>query len=98
MAEEKTAKDTRQSLKTDVAREARREISARVITMLTTALAVVAGLFWQTAITDTIKIIIPVSGAWQYEIAIAVAFTIAAASMIYLLTRQSSGPDGGRGK
>ncbi|HSB47653.1 MAG TPA: DUF5654 family protein [Candidatus Bilamarchaeum sp.] len=74
-----------------VAREVRREIAERIVTVMTTALAVVAGLFWQTAINDTIKTFIPVSGAWQYEIGVALGVTVAAAVAIYILSKPATG-------
>lgn len=55
------------------------EFQNRLITLLTTALGVVAALFWQAAITDTIKVFIPVeSGAWTYEILVALIVTVVA--------------------
>jgi seryl-tRNA synthetase len=72
-----------------IAREVEREVSSRVVTVMTTALAVVAGLFWQTAINDTIKTFIPVSGAWQYEIAVAMGVTVGAAVTIYLISKST---------
>ncbi|MEW6722599.1 MAG: DUF5654 family protein [Candidatus Micrarchaeota archaeon] len=82
-AEMKKATADRLSL----AREAGKEIRARVLTVITTALALVAALFWQTAINDTIKTFIPVSGAWQYEIGVALSVTLIAALAIFLLTK-----------
>jgi hypothetical protein len=73
--------------KQELAREARKEIASRTITSITTALALVSALFWQTAITDTIKTFLPVSGAWEYEIVVALVVTTAAATTIYLLSR-----------
>jgi hypothetical protein len=70
-----------------LAKEMAREIHTRTVTLVTTALALVAGLFWQTAINDTIKTFIPVSGAWQYEIIVALVVTVGAALTIYLLSR-----------
>lgn len=67
-------------------RLARREITKQVVTVISTALALVAGLFWQTAINDTIKTFIPVSGAWSYELGVALIFTIIAAVTIYTLS------------
>jgi seryl-tRNA synthetase len=72
-----------------IAREVEREVTSRITTVMSTALAVVAGLFWQTAINDTIKTFIPVSGAWQYEIAIAMGVTLAAAFVIYVLSKST---------
>jgi len=73
-----------------LASEMAREIRVRTVTLITTAMALVAGLFWQAAINDTIKTFIPVSGAWQYEVVVALVVTIAAAIAIYLLTRSTS--------
>jgi hypothetical protein len=70
-----------------LAEDAEREIKNRIITVITTALALVAALFWQTAINDTIKTFIPVSGAWQYEIAVALGVTVIAAVAIYILSK-----------
>jgi len=74
-------------IKREAAKEAHREITSRAITTITTALALVAALFWQTAINDTIKTFIPVSGAWSYELAVALLVTAVAATVAYLLTR-----------
>ncbi len=70
----------------EIARRAREEVETRIITVITTALALVAALFWQTAITDTIKTLIPISGAWGYEILVALAVTVLVAVVIYALT------------
>jgi len=67
--------------------EARREIISRTVTVISTAVALVAALFWQTAITDTIKTFIPVSGVWQYEIGVALVITFFAAVTVYFLNR-----------
>jgi hypothetical protein len=75
--------------KVALAHEVALEIRTRTVTLVTTALALVAGLFWQTAINDTIKTFIPVSGAWQYEVVVALVVTIGAAITIYLLTRSA---------
>jgi hypothetical protein len=69
------------------AAEAQKEIASRAITTITTALAIVSALFWQTAITDTIKNFIPTSGAWQYEVIVALMVTLFAAIAIYILSR-----------
>lgn len=83
----KSAAETRLEL----ARQVELEVATRVITVMTTALAVVAGLFWQTALNDTIKNFIPISGAWQYELAVAFAITVLAGAAIYLLSRSVDG-------
>ena len=41
-------------------------------------------LFWQQAITDTIKAFVPVSGAWPYEIGVAILTTLIGAGVVYL--------------
>ncbi len=86
-AHAKSAAETRLEL----ARQVEREVATRVITVMTTALAVVAGLFWQTALSDTIKNFIPISGAWQYELAIAFAITVLAGAAIYILSKSADG-------
>jgi hypothetical protein len=90
MTEQQELKAERVALKVErgaLAKEMAREIKSRTVTLVTAALAVVAGLFWQTAISDTIKTFIPVSGAWQYELVVALLITIIAAITIYLLSR-----------
>lgn len=72
--------------------EVRREFNTRLITIVTTAVGVVAALFWQTAITDTIKTFIPTSGAWYYEILVAFIVTVLAAVLLYYLSRQQAKP------
>jgi hypothetical protein len=84
-------KEARRKLAAEQAFEAERQIKSRTITVITTALALVAALFWQTAITDTIKNFIPISGAWQYELAVALGITLLAAVVIYLLASADSG-------
>jgi len=83
----------KKELRAQRAKAARQEITTRAITTLTTALALVAALFWQTAITDTIKNFIPTSGAWQYEVIVAVIVTLLAAVIIYILSRPISKTD-----
>jgi hypothetical protein len=92
MTEQQELKAEKVALKVEkvaLAKEIAREIRARTVTLVTTAMALVAGLFWQTAINDTIKTFIPVSGAWQYEIVVALLITITAAIAIYLLSRSA---------
>lgn len=62
------------------------EYRTRMITFLSTALGVVAALFWQTAITDTIKSFIPVTGAWFYEIGVAALVTLVAVTAIIVIS------------
>ncbi|MEI7960946.1 MAG: DUF5654 family protein, partial [archaeon] len=59
----------------------------RLITLITTAFGVVAALFWQTAITDSIKAFIPISGAWTYEVGVAFFVTFIAAAAIFFISR-----------
>ncbi len=68
-------------------KEAKKEIRMKFVTVLTTAMAVVAAFFWQTAINDTIKTFIPISGAWQYEIGVAFLITVLTAILIYVLSK-----------
>ncbi|HTX43555.1 MAG TPA: DUF5654 family protein [Methanocella sp.] len=72
-----------------IARQVREEVQSRTVTVITTALALVAALFWQTAITDTIKTFMPVSGAWGYELLVALGVTVCAALAIYFLTKSA---------
>ena len=65
--------------------EFNREFQNRLFTVLTTALGVVAALFWQAAIIDTIKAFIPVSGVWEYEILSAFIVTLLVVFVIFLL-------------
>jgi hypothetical protein len=86
MAGKKKKESEERIEKHEIAREVRSEVKTRMITVITTALALVAALFWQTAITDTIKTFIPTSGAWGYEMVVALVITALAAVVIYLLT------------
>ena len=71
----------------ELKKEFRSEFNDRLITFLTTAFGVVAALFWQTAITDTIKSFIPVSGAWFYEMFVALIVTIIAVLAIFSVSK-----------
>ena len=73
-------------------REERRQLNQRLVTILSTTIGVVAGLFWQTAITDTIKTFIPVSGAWYYEIGVALFVTAILVVVLIWLTRINPAP------
>lgn len=84
-----TASQKLKAEKVALAKEVAQEIRTRTVTLVTAALALVAGLFWQSAINDTIKTFIPVSGAWQYELLVALLITIMAAIAIYLLSRSA---------
>ena len=65
----------------------RDEIHTRTVTIISTAMALVSGLFWQTAINDTVKAFIPTSGAYIYEIIVALIVTIGTVILIILLNR-----------
>ena len=69
--------------------EETRKISFQLRTTISTVLALVAALFWQTAITDTIKAFIDVNGAWIYELLVALVITIGATIAIYYLTKNA---------
>ncbi|MBI5227723.1 hypothetical protein HY988_04005 [Candidatus Micrarchaeota archaeon] len=79
--------DIRNQIQAQMSRESAKQIKTKIITVMTTAMAVVSALFWQTAINDTIKTFIPVSGAWEYEIMVAFAITIITAILIYVLSK-----------
>ena len=72
------------------------QLSGRMLTFVSTALGVVAALFWQSAITDTVKAFIPVSGAWSYEIAVALLVTVLAVAAIFAMSKLQQSPEGGR--
>jgi hypothetical protein len=74
----------------EMRQEYKQEFNQRLVTVLTTTVGVVAGLFWQTAITDTIKNFIPVSGAWYYEIGVALLVTALLAGVLLWLTRSGT--------
>lgn len=63
------------------------EFDSRMIAFVSTAFGVVAALFWQTAITDTIKSFMPVNGAWPYEIFVAAIVTLLAVSVIFAMSQ-----------
>lgn len=69
-----------------VSKKLEAEFKSRMLTFVSTALGVVAALFWQTAITDTIKSFMPVNGAWFYEIGVAILVTILAVMAILILS------------
>jgi len=69
----------------------KKEIHEKTVNIVSTALALCAGLFVQTAATDTIKAFIPTSGAWLYEIIIAIITVVAVSIMIYLLNKTTGG-------
>jgi len=74
----------------ELRKELESEFNERLVIFLTTAFGVVAALFWQTAITDTIKSFIPVSGAWFYEIFVAFLVTIVAVIGIFFVSKFGS--------
>ena len=59
----------------------------RLVTLVLAALGVVSALFWQTAITNTIKYFIPLSGQWFYDIIVAVIVTMIAALVLYAFSK-----------
>lgn len=69
------------------------EIRSRTITIISTALALVAGLFLQNAVSDTIKVFVPITGAWAYEIVVALCVVIVVAIVIYLLNKTNEKKD-----
>ncbi len=70
-----------------IAKELRTEFQQRLLLFMSAALGAVSALFWQTAITDTIKSFIPVSGAWSYELAVALIITLISVTGIYFLSK-----------
>ena len=70
-----------------LAKELTKEFWEKIIAFITAGLGFVAALFWQNAIRDAINAFIPTSGAWQYEIFVAVLVTFFAVLTIYLMTR-----------
>lgn len=71
----------------EVAKEITVEFQEKLTVLMTTALGVVAALFWQDAIKDMIHAFIPPSDAWQYEILAATIVTFFAVVALYLLSR-----------
>lgn len=57
------------------AAEFRREFRRQLLTIVATAFGVVAALFWQTAIRDTINAFVPQAEVWWLEILVALAVT-----------------------
>jgi len=84
--------DQRRQIRIANAKEVRRELAGqfneKLFAFLSTALGVVAALFWQTAILDTIKVFIPVGGTWVYELLVALIFTLLAVLVLVILHRQ----------
>jgi len=65
----------------------RDEIHTRTVTIISTAMALVSGLFWQKAINDTLAAFIPINGVYIYEILVALIVTIGTVILIILLNR-----------
>jgi len=65
--------------------EKEKEVAKQFIIMISTALALVSALFWQTAINNTIKTFLPMSGLWNYDLAIAFIITLLSAMIIVTL-------------
>lgn len=74
-----------------VARELRKQFDERLATALITALGVVTALFWQTALSDTLKSVMPLGSGWPYEIVAAFAVTAISVVLIYFLSRKPKG-------
>ena len=64
----------------------------KFVLFMSTALGVVAALFWQTAITDTLKAFIPVGGTWIYELVVAVLVTVLAVLALSIMHQQTAPP------
>lgn len=56
---------------------------------LGSALALAAALFWKDAILSAIKNFLPVSQRWEWELSVAIIFTLVASSLILISTRWS---------
>lgn len=82
------ARERQRSL--ELAAEARGAISNQTKAVVATALTLVSALFWQTAAMDAIKALIPVSGAWTYEVVVALLVTSVSAVIIYYLNKPSA--------
>ncbi len=67
--------------------EFEREFRKQLVTFITASFAFVAALFWNTAISDTIKMFIPLSGIWFYEVLSAIIVTVIAVTVIYFLSK-----------
>lgn len=70
-----------------IAKEITMEFQERLVVLMTTALGVVAALFWQNAIKDMIDAFIPPIKVWQYELFIAILVTFLAVITLYILTK-----------
>jgi uncharacterized membrane protein len=71
----------------ELQKEFESEFNGRLIAFITTAFGVVAALFWQTAIKDTIAAFIPVEGIWAYEILVAFLVTFLAVFIIFFIPK-----------
>ena len=76
-----------EKLREDIKKLVQEDVHGRTVTMISTALAIVAGLFWQKAINDTLAAYIPVNGAWPYEIGLAIMITVGLAMVISFLNK-----------
>jgi len=75
------------------AKELQREFRKQLLTTLSASFALVAALFWQSALKSTITAFIPPSGVWMYEIITAMIVTIIAVIAIYYISKLSREPE-----
>ena len=73
----------------EIAQEIHKEYSEILNLILPMGMAWMIALFWQQAITDTIKAFVPVSGAWPYEIGVAILTTLIGAGVVYLFKQNT---------
>ena len=69
------------------------EIHNQTVSLITASLVLVTGMFWQTAIKDTIQAFMPTTGVWAYELLVAFMVTSAVAVLIYALNRTNGKHD-----
>jgi len=87
----KLAEKTKES--EQIRKEFESDFQNRLALALSTALGVVIALFWQTAITDTLKAFIPVTGAWPYELAVALIVTvICVVALVFIQKKKAPAP------
>lgn len=61
------------------------EVKKQVATMMATAFALVAALFWNDAIKALVNAYIPAQNAWPYMMATAVIVTVIAVLAIFMI-------------
>jgi len=79
---------TIESLKQEV-RQDEKALEKVLTHFLGTALALAAALLWKDAIISTLKKFIPSNQSWEWEIMLAIIFTIFASAVILYTTRWS---------